>query len=338
VKFRRTRGVTLIEIVVVIVLLSILLGLSVALFRSANRDLGVRASSHHLVALLRAAHEQSRASRNPSWVVIHVGDRSVYGVSRETVGEWHFETLVAEPGGARTPGAFGKDGRVTNAQARLVPGRVGLALEFLGRTTVDCGEWPIQAEDQGITIDFWYFPADVSAGGLPPRQTLCTVGSQVEIGVEPNGRLTATIGEMALNTGDVLLKHRDRWYRILLVYDGREACLWVNDTLLATKPGKIRWNKTQRIGLGATKHNCVGLLDEFRVGIVLPREKYVLAGQAAFELPHGYLARDAKEFVIHFDSEGRLDPRKHAQALRIKIKSPTDEKEITLLPTGAVQR
>jgi len=42
--------------------------------------------------------------------------------------------------------------------------------------------------------------------------------------------------------------------------------------------------------------------------------------------------------VVHFDSEGRLDRRKHSQPVRIKIKSSAEEKEVTVQTTGLVQR
>ncbi len=117
-------GVTLLELVVVIVILSLLLGLSIALFRNANHDLGVRSSSGHLTALLRAARDQARAERAPAWVVLDTAENSVYAMTKETVGEWHFEDTV-------TTGAFGKNGRVSG-QAQLVPGRVGMAYLMTG--------------------------------------------------------------------------------------------------------------------------------------------------------------------------------------------------------------
>ena len=48
-----SRGLTLIELIVVIVILAMMLGLSVSLFKNANRDLGVRASTAQVVATLR---------------------------------------------------------------------------------------------------------------------------------------------------------------------------------------------------------------------------------------------------------------------------------------------
>ncbi|MBI2901482.1 MAG: prepilin-type N-terminal cleavage/methylation domain-containing protein [Planctomycetes bacterium] len=317
-------GVTLIEVVVVIVIISLLLGLSVALYRNANRDLGVRAAAGHLVAVLRAARDEARATRSPAWVVLDVAGNAVYAMTKETAGEWHFEDTV-------TTGAFGKNGRVTNGV--LVPGRVGSALQMTGSTTVDCGEFPVYAEDQGVAIEFWFYRVDA-----PRRQMLCAIGPQLEMSIEANGQLVARIGTATLSSGSVTFRGSDRWYRIHLVFNGREAQLVVNDALLATGAVTMKWTKGQALVLGASKGGCQGILDEFRVSLIFARERYLLPSEAKFDLPQGYLAPKQTEFVIHFDGEGRLDPRKHSNQLRIKIKSPAEEKEITINPTGMVQR
>lgn len=319
------RGVTLIEMVTVIVILSLLLGLSIALFRNANRDLGVRASANHFVSLLRAVHDEARTRNSPAWIVIDVEENSCYAMTKETVGEWHFEDTV-------TTGAFGKNGRVTGGT--LVPGRVGNAMQFSGSTTVECGEIPIYADDQGVVIEFWYYRTNLPAR----KQSLCAIGSQVELSVEASGRLTAKCGDVIFGSGDVTLRFTDRWYFIELVYDGREAQLFVNGALLGSKAGKMQWAKGQSLTIGAAKNGCTGILDEFRVSLLFPRERYVLPSESKWELPNGYVPAGKKEFVIHFDSEGRLDPRKHGQPLRFTIKSPSESREIILNLTGLVQR
>jgi prepilin-type N-terminal cleavage/methylation domain-containing protein len=319
------RGVTLIELVTVIVILSLLLGLSIALFKNANRDLGVRASTNHLVAVFRSVHDQARAGNSPAWVVINVEENSVYAMTKETVGEWHFEDTV-------TTGAFGRNGRV-NGTPNLVQGRVGQAMVFPGAMSVDCGDIPVYHVDQGIALEFWYLR--VPALG---RQSLCAIGEQLEMAVEANGTLSARIGSLSLNSGDIHLRNTDVWYFLQLIYNGREAQLFVNGASVGSKAGRAGWAKNSPLIIGKSKNNCIGVIDEFRVSLIFPREKFYLPSEAKFELPHGYLARGQTEFVIHYDTEGRLDRRRHTDPLRFKIKSPTEEKEIILNPTGLISR
>lgn len=318
------RGVTLIEMVTVIVIISLLLGLSIAIFRNANRDLGVRAATNHFVALLRAVHDEARMRHSPAWVVIDVQENGCYAMTKEVVGEWHFEDTV-------TTGAFGKNGRVTSGT--FVPGRIGQGLQFQGSTTVECGEFPIYADNQGVAIEFWYYRQNVAR-----RQTICTIGSQFEIAIEASGRLSVRCGDLLFGSGDVTLRFADRWYFIELIYDGREAQLFVNQALLGTREGKVTWQKNQNLTIGAAKSGFTGILDEFRLSVVFAQTKYFLPSESKWELPNGYVPSGKSDFVIHFDSEGRLDRRKHGRALKFTIKSPAESREIILNLTGMVDR
>ncbi len=98
----------MIELVVVIVIFSMLLGLAVAVFRNANRDLGVRAAVNHVVTLLRSAAEQSKAEGAPIEVVCDVKDGTIHTLTKETLLMFHMEDEKgafgrnAVPGGVRT--------------------------------------------------------------------------------------------------------------------------------------------------------------------------------------------------------------------------------------------
>ncbi len=81
-----------------------------------------------------------------------------------------------------------------------------------------------------------------------------------------------------------------------------------------------------------------GIIDEFRIGLIFAREKHFFPKEVSVELAPGLLPKDQKEFLIHFDSEGRLDSRKHSQPIRFKVKSTAHESEITIYPTGVVER
>jgi len=270
------RGVTLLELVVVIVILALLLGLSIALFSGANRDLGVRASANQLVAVLRGARDEARSAHAPAWVVVHTGENSVVAMTKETVGEWHFEDTV-------TTGAFGRNARVTNGQH--VPARVGMGFRLSGSTSIDCGEIPLYAPDQGLAIEFW-----LQRFGGTSRQIVCTVGTWLELAIDVSGRVVANFGGFSLNSGDVYLRSPDAWFYLQLVYDGREAQLFINDALIVARAGRAPWSKAAPLVVGG-KGGVSGVIDEVRVGIILPREKYFLPPETKFELPPGYLVR-----------------------------------------------
>ena len=80
-------GVTILELLTVIVIFSILLGLAVTFLQGANKDLGVAAAANGAVGVLRVAHQQSRSSTSPSWVVLDTKQNRIYMLLKETIGE-----------------------------------------------------------------------------------------------------------------------------------------------------------------------------------------------------------------------------------------------------------
>src|SRR5262245_66416716 len=108
------------------------MGLAVAMFRSANRDLGVRAATHHVVALLRAAGEHARTQASPAEVVFDNQEHAIFTLTQETAGMWHFED---------ERGAFGTF--ATLSKVNPVTGWLGGGFAFTGGSTVDCGVIPV---------------------------------------------------------------------------------------------------------------------------------------------------------------------------------------------------
>ena len=87
----RQKGLTLLELLVVIVILSLMMGISISLFTNANKDLGVRSSANHVVSLLRSVRDHARIRSEPAWVALNPSENSIHVLTQETYGEWHFE-------------------------------------------------------------------------------------------------------------------------------------------------------------------------------------------------------------------------------------------------------
>src|SRR5438132_13633192 len=128
---RARAGMTLIELIAVVVIFSLLLGLSVYFLKNANRDLGVNASANTVQSVLRGAHQLARSNAAPAWVVLATKENSVYLLAKETVGEWHLEDAT---------GAFGKAATITGG--KVVPGRVGTGILLGSSSTTQCRPAP----------------------------------------------------------------------------------------------------------------------------------------------------------------------------------------------------
>ncbi|MBI2931456.1 MAG: prepilin-type N-terminal cleavage/methylation domain-containing protein [Planctomycetes bacterium] len=313
-------GVTLLEMIVTIVIIAMVLGLSVVVFRSSNRDLGVRAAANHCVALVRSVSEHARAQRIPSWIVLDLGEPSIHTLTEETIQAWNFED---------DRGAFGQ--RATTKGVRIVPGREGLAYQFGRSSAVQGAEVPVAAPDQGIGLEFWLYR-------LPGRgrQTVCTMGRQVEVVIDGTGRLTATVCGVAMDSKDAVLP-MGAWVHVRAMHSGFEGRLFVNGVQVDARRGRTAWAQAERLIIGAEKDGFVGIVDSFRIGLIIARDKYFLPRETRFVLPSGTPQAD-DQFVIGFTPEGRLDPARHPGPVSFTVKSPADEKTITISPLGVVVR
>lgn len=324
---RGSRGVTLLELIAVVVIFSLLLAFSIGYMRLADQDLGVTAAAHHIVALLRGAHQASRGDASPAWVVLRTRENSVFMMAKEVIGEWHFEDPPEE-------GAFGKRARITGGS--LIPGRVGQAL-LLNGGQVDAGEVPVLDPGQGIAVECWV--AWQPAGG---RQILCTAGRVLEVAIEGDGRVQARLGGLTVSSRDLRIMPgfpQPLWCPLQVLYGGGELRLYLNDRLVEAKAGPLTWPGEVPFAVGDRNAPFKGAVDELRLSLILPRDVYDLPGQARFEiLPPAVPDAQTGEYVIHFDPEGRLDPARHSSPVRFSLKSPAGERTIEVGLDGTVRR
>jgi prepilin-type N-terminal cleavage/methylation domain-containing protein len=311
------RGFTLLEILAVIVIFSMLLGFSVALLQGANKDLGVAAAANHVVALFRAAHDVSRASSSPAWVVINRKENSIHVLVKETVGEWHLEEADA------AEGAFGRKARVNNGNS--APGRVGKGVHLAANGSVGCGELPLYRPDQGLSIELWYLRRTGRVRGV-----LASAGNLVEIASEADGRVVAKAGSVAIHSGTFRIP-LESWCRLQFVHSGREARLSLNGREVARAAGTLNWTAGVPFTVGG--QGFAGIVDEIRLGAVVPRDPYFLPAECSFELPPE--SGKADEVVVAFDSEGRLDP---PETFTVTLRSSAAKETLSVGPGGTLQR
>jgi len=213
-----------------------------------------------------------------------------------------------------------------------VPGRVGQAL-LLGQGTVDCGEVPVYDPNQGIAVELWvqWLPAR-------GRQILCTLGKEMEIAVEGDGRVRCRLGGLSVGSGDLRLP-QGLWCYLQFVYGGGELKLYLNDRLAERRAGTTAWVANSPLVIGDRSSGFRGAVDELRVSLIVPRDVYDLPGAAQFVLvPPAAANPQTGEYVIEFDAEGRLDSTRHPQPVRFSIKSKAGERAIEIGPGGTVQR
>src|SRR5262245_41610223 len=313
------QGITILELLTVVVIFSILLGLAVTFLQGANKDLGVAAAANHAVGVLRVAHQQSRSTSSPSWVVLDTKANRIYLLLKETIGEWHLEDMV-------TTGAFGKDGKVSGGTPAQV-GRIGKAIQLSGSASINFGEVPLLAADQGLSIELWFLRRSGRGSGV-----LCSVGDAVQVMSESDGHIEAKVGALRVSSGQIRVP-LDAWCHLQLVHSGRELRLILNRREVQRAAGKADWSRGGVFTVGGS--GFTGIVDEVRLGLVLPRDEYVLPAEVSIVVP-GLQPTDPGEVVIAFDSEGRLDPSVTPQPFSFTLKSSADAKEIIVGPGGTL--
>lgn len=320
---RRDRGLTLLELLAVIIIFTTLLGMTVYFLSNAGSDLGVDATAYQLASQLRAAHQLSRSGGIPGWVKVDLRGRSVALLMGETVREFHFEE--ADPG----LGAFGQSVQVQGTE----PGRIGHALRL--PAGVAAGEIPVYAPDQGIAVEFWF----LRRRGRSGRGVLASVGRLVEIASEADGRITARAGSTGLSSGNARLPE-EQWCRVQLVHSGRDCRLILNgnpiDVQANLAPNSLAWTGPEPLTIGDARRSPAGLLDEFRVSLIVPRDPFYLPAECVLELvPPPDPA--PTELLVAFDGQGRLDPSTNPGPVRIAVIAKGERKEVEVGPSGSVR-
>jgi prepilin-type N-terminal cleavage/methylation domain-containing protein len=314
-------GVTLLEILVVLTILAMIFGMTLGILRNANRDLGVMAAANTVTALLRAAGEHARAENSPAWVVLDMDDNTAGTLIRETVVMCHFEDTSA---------GFGRTINVNGAVQVL--GRIGTAYRFSSSNTIECGDIPRFAANQGIAIEMW-FNRSPGTG----KHVLATIGKEMELYVDAVGRVHAKVGTTEATSGTNLIP-REWWVYCQAIYNGREIKILINGAEAGSTPCRnYVWKGPAPLVLGSKKDGLSGLMDEVRVSAVIPRDTYPLPEQVTFELPKTAKVQDG-EFLVAFDGSGRLDVSRHPQDVVITVKSPAASKVLVVTRQGLVRR
>lgn len=320
---RRTRqqdGVTLLEILVVLAILSMIFALTIGVLRNANRDLGVMAAANTVTSLLRAAGEHARAENSPAWVVFNMDDRTAGTLIRETIVMCHFEDQSA---------GFGKTIQVNGPV--LVLGRVGTCYRFASSNTIECGTIPRFAPDQGIAIEMW-FNRSPGTG----KHILASIGKEMEVWVDPIGKVQVRVGDTTVHSGTNLVP-REWWVYCQAIYNGREIKILINGAEAGSIPCRYTWKSAAPLTIGSKKDGITGLIDEVRVSAVIPHDTYSLPPQVEFDIPKSAKVKDG-EFLIAFDGTGRLDATRHPLDVSITLKSPAASKTLVVTRQGLVRR
>ncbi|MCR4317150.1 MAG: prepilin-type N-terminal cleavage/methylation domain-containing protein [Planctomycetes bacterium] len=90
------RGFTLIELMVVLLIIAVLLGTSIAIIASMGSTAGLRSAEAQISSVINIARSEAIAEGQGSQVVFDLKNDLAYALTRRTVGLWHFEKTLPD--------------------------------------------------------------------------------------------------------------------------------------------------------------------------------------------------------------------------------------------------
>jgi len=371
---RNRGGLTLLELIVVMIILAMMMTIAVSLMMGASRELSVPTTVTHIESLARTARATARQEGSPAWMLFETKARRISIMSSETIWTWHFEDMT--DGAAQTTGSFGRTAAFkttggSRSSFSVTQGKVGLGVWARADGWIEFPDIPRYHPEQGFVAEFWILREDTNA-----TQTLFKAGSVLEVTLESDnfqvrdctgcgkrlpvrdlqcqlcgqrmppavrGRdlsgmiLHVKVGRMDLQTYDTLPAFA--WIKVAIMFAAGEARVYVNDSLVAAKKGSLDWPGPVKLVAGARSGGFRGIFDEFRLGLVVPRETFPLPREIELEFQGTSKPDKDGNFVLHFDPEGRLERARHTAAVDLKVLGPEKQEQTLKFETnGSVKK
>jgi len=321
---KTTAGLTLIELMAVVTLLSFIIGIGLGMF--AGLDPGRQVAASLVQNALRSAHNSAIARGSSARVRIDgkAGRLSAEQVS--VIGTWHFE---AEP----IVGAFELDGAVHGMDRGYIDddGYQGRSLALDGQPEGAWIEIPVQTDPAydfgaGFGLDFALrIDADRAAKLLDVGRVLLVGvrrGGVLEVAfmneVEEDEASTALDQGVARAGGKIVLRtppgslRPGRWTRIGVAYDRARFTITVDGVEVASLDEAAPvWRVEHPLVIGGGQTTFPGSLDSLVISAVK-------VGQAIV-LPEGVRLAAGTPDEVLFAAGGALDPRRHGAPVGVTL-------------------
>ena len=333
------RGVTLLEMLVVMTILSALLGIGAIAYIRTSQRFKDEAAADRMEVVIRQARNNAISSGAPAFVTLETDRRDkedqplpprVTPWGYRLVGVWHFEQPIGSS--ATIEGGFGRPAFARGCISAEGKIGKGVALAYVsGRQVfkgyVDCGaDVDYDCEDGGYleAYVFLEFGNGMTQYVLRKRNAYALV-------IDARGNLAATVGEKTLKATGFVIPPR-RWTKVALAWDRRTMRLLVDDAVLAVGPGTLTPLNDSPLLLGDSDLPVLGRIDEAKVLVALRGEP--------LELPRGsVLNHNAQPWdAVFFAPDGSLDMRYHPNPIQLDLGLREKRRTVTVSMLGLTKR
>ncbi len=310
-------GFTLLEIMVVLLIMSMLLGLGVGAFSKVGS--GPSLALGRIKNVVRTARYHAIREKAPGSVRIDVDHGVIVGMGWRNVGCWHFEDVSDSA-------SFGFPVEAVLGGATLSGmGVIGSALDLRANSAgsgskVFVPSSPSLGSVDGVALEAYVYQE------VPGPCTIISKGKAYRLDVDEEGRLRAALtlmkggpssgepGEEVSLTSDSFVMPARRWVRVGLQFNGYSFYLLAHGIVRNREQFKNRrmlyphTSAPIMIDSGETRMN--GLMDELRISAA------ALDDENPF---HESIRLLGKTRTVHFDSKGMLNKDFHTKPVQIEF-------------------
>lgn len=262
-------GFTLIELLVVLSILTMVLGMSVSVFRSFGEGQTLEIASSQVSTAVRAARNWSVSTGMPSRVLVDPDNRKVTAYGFSTVAAWDFEGLSSEPRGVPlgdafpVRGAFRQEAIVTG-HVEAASGSVGSGILCVNDGAALQAQWlPRYDVHRGFSVDAWvqfWQPEWNIEDGIEPsggfsdprremRMAIMSLPGAFEVGLLGDGAIYLEIGDPDGGMDEAFFRAQseakrvlsDRWSHIRAAFDGVSITLEIDGVAVEWYPEGFEW-------------------------------------------------------------------------------------------------
>ncbi len=317
------RGLTMVEILAVIMIVSLMLGLSAMAYWRMSRSFKEQGAASEVDVAFRQVRNSAITLNAPAFVELDTENRRIVPWVYKTVGLWHFEdrSSLGNTTGAYHPGIM--------RGAELYPdGKIGKCARLREGASVDVGADPDFDLQDGGYLEAYIRPAAITFNG--DNYIFFKKNSySLRIGLK---------GVLAGNAGNHTLKAEryhivpGRWTKVAFAWDSHSTRILVDDGIVAVGAGSKPPLSDNPLLIGHDTGSMEGLIDEVRVMSASSGNSVQLA--KTFEISHNAAPWSA----IYFAADGSLDMRYHAGPVRVTVTQDRRVRAINVSMLGQISR
>ncbi|HYG75386.1 MAG TPA: LamG-like jellyroll fold domain-containing protein [Planctomycetota bacterium] len=320
---RLPRGLSLMELLAVMLIISILLGFSGAVYWRSARSFKEQGAAAEVDVALRQAKNSALTANAPAYVEIDVKNNRIVPWVYKTVGLWHLEDRDSY---GQSSGPYH---RAVMRGATLFPeGKIGKCARLKDGAYVDAGADPdFDCEDGGF-LEAYIRPTSYTFAG---DHFIFSKRNAYFLKITTGGVLEGSAGKKPLKATSYRIVP-GRWTKVAFAWDHQSTRIMIDDGVVAIGPGSIPPLSDDPLLIGHESSSMEGLVDEVRVMSASPGNALHLG--KTMSIQHNLAPWSA----VYFAPDGNLDMRYHAGPATITLVQDKRARSVNVSMLGLVSR